>query len=233
MNRNNNFIDNWLKKYPDIKVIRDIKSGKEATVFLVEIDGQLRCLKVYNRIPMAIKANNLYLSGKWFKEPSVRKSITKGNRFSQDLLKKLWIKREYYLLKKLFQKGASLPKVFDYNSNSIIMEYLGTKNLAAPLIKDIDFSPELAKITFDEIIKSIKIFLKNGIVHADLSEFNILWWHHKPFIIDFPQAVDIRVNSNYLNLLNRDIDRVTNFFKKWILINKEEVLCDILNLPSK
>lgn len=224
----NSFIDSWIKKYPDIRIVRDIKSGKEATVFLVEISGQLRCLKVYDRLSMATKADNVYLSGKWFKEPSVRKSITKGNKFSQDLLKKLWVKREYYLLKKLFQKGANLPEVFDYNNNSIIMEYLGTLILAAPLIKDIDFSPRLAKSTFDEIIKSIKIFLENGIVHADLSEFNILWWQDKPFIIDFPQAVDIRSNSNYKILLKRDIENVISFFNKWIPIDEEKIITDII-----
>jgi RIO kinase 1 len=224
----NNFIDSWLKKYPDIKVIRDIKSGKEATVVLVEISGQFRCLKVYNRLSMATKADNVYLSGKWFKESSVRKSITKGNKFSQDLLKKLWIKREFYLLKKLFQKGANLPEVFDYNSNSIMMEYLGTLDLAAPIIKDVDFSPILAKSTFDEIIESIKIFLKNGIVHADLSEFNILWWQDKPFIIDFPQAVDIRSNPNYRILLKRDVENMVSFFSKWISIDKEKVITDII-----
>jgi len=228
VNCKSNFIDSWLKKYPDLKVVRDIKSGKEATVVLIEISGQLKCLKIYNRLSMATKADNVYLSGKWFKEPSVRKSVTKGNKFSQDLLKKLWVKREYYLLKKLFQKGANLPKVFDYNSNSIIMEYLGTVNLAAPLIKDIDFSPKLAKMTFEEIIKSIKIFLKNGIVHADLSEFNILWWQNKPFIIDFPQAVDIRNNQNYEILLKRDIENIVSFFSKWILIDKEKVITDII-----
>lgn len=103
------------------------------------------------------------------------------------------------------------------------MEYLGTVNLAAPLIKDIDFSSGLAKSTFDEIIKSIKIFLKNGIVHADLSEFNILWWQNKPFIIDFPQAVDIRTNSNYKLLLWKDINHIVTFFSKWIPIDKEKI----------
>jgi RIO kinase 1 len=228
VNIKNNFVDNWLKKYPDIKVIRDIKSGKEATVFLIETGGKSRCLKVYNRLSMATKADNVYLSGKWFKEPSVRKSITKGNKFSQDLLKKLWVKREFYLLKKLFQKGANLPEVFDYNSNSIMMEYLGTLNLVAPLIKDIDLSPSLAKSTFNEIVKSIKIFLENGIVHADLSEFNILWWQNKPFIIDFPQAVDIRSNPNYKILLKRDIENVVSFFNKWISTDKEKVITDII-----
>jgi len=228
LNYKNNFIDSWFKKYPDFKVIRNIKSGKEATVFLIETVGQLRCLKVYDRLSMATKANSVYLFGKWFKEPSVRKSITNGNKFSQDLLKKIWVKREYYLLKKLSQKGVNLPKVFDYNNNSIMMEYLGTPNLAAPLIKDIDFSPDLAKLAFDEIIKSIKIFLKNGIVHADLSEFNILWWQEKPFIIDFPQAVDIRSNSNYKLFLWKDINHIVTFFSKWISIDEEKVINDII-----
>jgi len=228
LNFKNNFIDSWLKKYPDLKVIRNIKSGKEATVGLIETGGQLRCLKVYDRLSMATKANSVYLLGKWFKEPSVRKSITNGNKFSQDLLKKLWVKREYYLLKKLSRKGVNLPNVFDYNNNSIMMEYLGTANLAAPLIKDIDFSPELAKIAFDEIIKSIKIFLKNGIVHSDLSEFNILWWQDKPFIIDFPQAVDIRTNPNYKLLLQKDINHIVTFFSKWIPIDEKKIVTDII-----
>jgi RIO kinase 1 len=229
VNRKNNFIDSWLKKYPDLKVIRDIKSGKEATVVLIETGGQLRCIKVYDRLSMATKADIAYLAGKWFKERSVRKSIAKGNKFSDDLLKKLWVKREYYLLKKLSRDGLNLPKVFDYNSNSIMMEYLGTVNLPAPLIKDIDFSVDLAKQTFDEIIQSIKIFLKNGIVHADLSEFNVLWWQDKPFIIDFPQAVDIRTNPNYKLLLWKDVNHLVTFFSKWISINEEKVLADIVS----
>lgn len=228
MNYKNNFIDSWLKKYPDIKIIRNIKSGKEATVFLIETGDQFRCLKVYDRLSMATKANSVYLLVKWFKEPSVRKSITNGNKFSQDLLKKLWVKREYYLLKKLSQKGVNLPKVFDYNNNSIMMEYLGTLNLSAPLIKDIDFSPDLAKLAFDEIIKSIKIFIKNGIVHADLSEFNILWWQDKPFIIDFPQAVDIRSNPNYKLLLRKDINHIVTFFSKWVPLDEEKIISDII-----
>ena len=210
-------------------MIREVKSGKEATVVLVETSGQLRCLKIYNRLSMATKADIAYTAGKWFKEKSVRKSIAKGNKFSKNLLEKLWVKREYYLLKKLSKEGVSLPKVFDYDNDSIMMEYLGTVNLPAPLIKDIDFSVDLAKQTFSKLIQSIKIFLKNGIVHADLSEFNVLWWQDKPFIIDFPQAVDIRTNPNYKLLLWKDVNHLVTFFSKWFSIDEEKVMAEIVS----
>ena len=223
------FLQSWIKKYPDIKYIRDIKSGKEASLILVQIESKLRCIKIYNRLSMAIKGENIYLAGKFYRLLSEKKAVVKRNKFGKNLLKRLWIKREYFLLNKLSSSGALVPHVYDYNQNSIIMEYIGTKNIPAPMIKDVSLTQKEAKKAFVEVIKSIKIFYDNGIVHGDLSEFNILWWHHQPFIIDFPQAIDIRVNSNYLNLLNRDIDRVIHFFKKWILINKEEILSDILN----
>lgn len=228
MNNKRSVVQVWSKKYPGIKLIRDIKSGKEASLVLIEINHGLKCLKIYNRLSMASKSNNEYLSGKWFRQKNTRKAIDKGNKFSHDLLKKLWIKREFYLLKKLYQQKAIVPQVFDYNNDSIIMEYLGDLTLSAPLIKDIDFTQKQAQKAFDLIIESIKIFFKNGIVHADLSEFNILWWQQKPYIIDFPQSIDIRNNLNYKKFLEKDINNIVIFFNKWIPINQKKLMANIL-----
>ena len=225
-------INNWLKKYPDLKVIRDIKSGKEASLVLVVIGGVLRCLKIYNRLSMALKKGSPYLAGKHFRTKSIQKSVSQGNKFGAKLLKRLWVKREFYLLKKLHRLGALVPLVYDFDQNSIIMEYLGTESIAAPLIKDVVFSAESAKSAFESINKSVEIFLQCGIVHADLSEFNIIWWHDLPYIIDFPQSVDIRTNPNYQTLLVRDVRNIVLFFSQWILINGEQIIAEMLTSPS-
>lgn len=221
--------DYWLKKYPDLKIIRDIKSGKEATVVLIQVGNELRCLKIYNRLSMATKGENIYLAGKHFRRSSEKRATEKGNKFGKDLLKKLWIKREFYLLSKLFKAGVTVPKVFDYNQNSMMMEYFGDSSTPAPLIKDVALTKEQATVALDQLTSSIKTFYQRGIVHGDLSEFNILWWQDKPYIIDFPQAIDIRTNPNYMTLLERDIANVVKFFEKWFLIDEEKVKTEIIS----
>lgn len=222
-------VDYWLKKYPDLKIIRDIKSGKEATVVLIQVGNELRCLKIYNRLSMATKGENIYLAGKHFRRSSEKRATEKGNKFGKDLLKKLWIKREFYLLSKLFKAGATVPKVFDFNQNSIMMEYLGDSTTPATLIKDVALTKEQATVVFDQIVNSITTFYQKGVVHGDLSEFNILWWQDKPYIIDFPQAIDIRTNLNYMTLLDRDIGNIVKFFEKWFSIDIEKIKAKIIS----
>lgn len=216
----------WSKKYPDIQVIKNIKSGKEADCFLVQIKEKLYCLKSYkNRSLSTTTGNSVYLSGRWYRHPSQKRSVDKGNKFGKDLIRKLWTKREYYMLKKFHNLGANVPEVFDFNNNSILMEYLGEASLPAPLIKDVILDERQSNKVFTQIINSIKTFYECGIVHGDLSEFNILWWQNEPYIIDFPQAIDIRNNPNANDLLLRDITNVCKFFKK---NNEKEIFTNIV-----
>ena len=219
-------IETWSKNYPDICVVKNIKSGKEADCFLVRVKEDLFCLKSYKDRPLSTTAgNNIYLAGKWFRNPSQKKSVDKGNKYGKDLIRKLWTKREYYMLKKFHSLDANVPEVFDFNNNSILMEYLGDSSIPAPLLKDANLKEKQLNEVFTQIINSIKTFYKCGIVHGDLSEFNILWWQNKPYIIDFPQAIDVRNNLNANELLLRDVTNVCKFFK---INNENEIFTDIV-----
>lgn len=202
----------------------EIKSGKEATVFLVASNNLRYALKVYKDPEQrSFSRKETYLEGKFYKKHSVRKAIEKGNRFSKKYLHTSWIKREFDILRKLNEVGALTPKVYDWTDNSILMEFFGIEKLSAPRLIEVELTNEQAQDAFDTIIDNVKIFLEVGIVHSDLSAYNILWFNNNPVIIDFPQAVDITQNPNTESLLKRDLDNVMSYFEKYIEIDRDEV----------
>jgi RIO kinase 1 len=206
-----NVLNEWAKKYPSLVIVGIIKSGKEADVWKVLIREKPYALKVYN--PMVqLSTKEQYIEGQWINEPSLRKAVKQKTKVGKTLQQRLWTKREYYLIKKLFEKGAIVPEVFDYTDNAILVQYLGDENGFAPRLIDIELSDSLKTQTLVEIEANIKLFLDNGIVHGDLSAYNILWWDGKPWIIDFPQSIDIRHNPNWKQFYERDVQNIKNYF---------------------
>jgi serine/threonine-protein kinase RIO1 len=105
-----------------------------------------------------------------------------------------------------------VPAVYDYTDQAILMQYLGTEQLPAPRLSDVMLDDSI-KVTVQTAIEaSMQLFLDNGIVHADLSSYNILWWENKPWVIDFPQAADIRHNPNWQELYDRDLRNIRSYF---------------------
>ena len=205
-----NICSEWVKKYPSFEVVGTIKSGKEANVWLVQIKEIPYALKVYD--PMAqLSTKGQYTEGQWINESSLRKAVKQKTKIGKTLQQKLWTKREYYLLKKLFEQGAIVPEVFDYTDNTILMQYLGDEIGFAPRLIDIELSVSVKTQILVEIEASIKLFLDNGIVHGDLSAYNILWWDGKPWVIDFPQAVDVRHNPNWKQFYERDMQNIKKY----------------------
>lgn len=205
-----NIHSEWIKKYPSFKVVGKIKSGKEADVWQVIINEKSFALKIYEP-QVQISTKGQYTEGQWLNEPSLRKAIKQKTKIGKTLQQKLWTKREYYLLKKLYEQGAIVPEAFDYTDNAILMQYLGDETGPAPRLIDIKLSDSVKSQILATIITSIKLFLNNGIVHGDLSAYNILWWDDKPWIIDFPQAVDIRHNPNWQQFYERDMQNIQSY----------------------
>ena len=200
----------WIKKYPSFKVVSAIKSGKEADVLKVRIKEKPYALKVYK--PMIyLSTKEQYTEGQWINEPSLRKAIKQRTKVGKTLQQRLWIKREYYLLKKLFRQGAIVPEVFDYTDSAILMQFLGDENGFAPRLVDIELSDDIKAQVLAEVKANVKLFLDNGIVHGDLSAYNILWWDSKPWVIDFPQAVDVRHNHNWKLFYERDLQNIDKY----------------------
>lgn len=209
-------IDQVNKLGHKIEMLSNIKSGKEATVYRVMLDDKLVAMKVYkNPEEINFKNSKEYLAGKFYKKPSERRAVEKNNKFAKKLIHKNWVKREFFMLEKLFNNGALIPKPILQVENAIFMELLGDINTVAPRLCDIKLSKEEAEKAFDLIINNIKIFWDLGIVHADLSEYNILWWKDNPYIIDFPQSIDVRTHPNSKEIFDRDLKNITKYFSKY------------------
>lgn len=203
------------RKGIELHLVRRLTSGKEATVYVVTDEDNLYALKVYkDYATRAFKRNENYLAGKYVRRPSERKAMQKRSRLGKNLIHRLWIKREFYLLKKLFEAEADVPEPIYMTHNAILMEYIGNKNYPAQLLRGIRLDKTEAKKVYKNILKNIDIFYKNGIVHGDLSEYNILYANGKIYVIDFPQAVDIRNNPNAEEMLKRDIENVEKWYNK-------------------
>lgn len=217
-------IEQLEKKNHSIKVLSIIKSGKEAMVYKVLFDNLVAALKLYkNRGIRSFRNIDPYIKGKFVKSPNMRKAILQKNKVGKDFVQKGWVKREYNMLSKLYDVGCSLPKPLEFTTNALVMEYLGDEINVAPIIKSIELSGDEARVSFDIVIKNMQLFLDNGIVHSDLSEFNILYWKDKPYIIDFPQSVNIKENPNAEQMLLRDCHNVCKYFSKFIEVDEQKV----------
>lgn len=207
-----------------------IRSGKEAVIYSVEMGREHFALKVYkNPEERAFQKQNVYLEGKYYDKPSVRKAVAKGNRFAKKFTHGSWVKREYSLLKHLNKLGAAVPKVYDWTPGSILMEFIGSGIKPAPRLVDTRLSSKEAARAYKTVLDTMHLLLRAGVVHSDLSAYNILWWKQRPYIIDFPQAIDICQNPNVEKLLKRDVHNVVKYFQKYVAINSGEAYNALAN----
>lgn len=215
MNQLDKSLLDFSKKKIKLEIIREIKSGKEATVFLVSWNDSLYALKVYkDNSHTSFNRYAVYREGKFIKHNSHRRALEKKTAFGRRLLEASRTDLEYQMLENLFLSGANVPQTFSFTDNSILMQYVGDFDIAAPKIKDVILSSEQTQELYERVLKNIEIFRENGIVHGDLSEFNILFWNDEIYIIDFPQAIDMRTNPNADDLYLRDLENIKKFFKK-------------------
>jgi RIO kinase 1 len=202
---------------------KKIRQGKEATVFVVSFQGKPLALKVYIDPKLrAFQNDQEYTEGKFYRKLSERRALAKRNRFGKAMLHKNWVRREFFLLNKLAKLGAIVPKVYDWTPESILMEFIGG-DYVAPRLVDIKLDETTSKFAMESILGDIERLLECGVVHSDLSAYNILWWQNKPWIIDFPQAIDVRRNPHKEELLKRDLDNVVQHFYKYFDVDLEKI----------
>lgn len=205
-----------------LEVLSEVKSGKEATVFAVKLDGQLLAMKLY-RENTNLSTKNEYLQGNFYKTRSHQKSVKTKNKFGKSLVQNNWIQREFKILTKLFTKNADVPKPILQVENAIFMDFVGDIDSPAARLNDVTLDDLQAKAAFESVIKNIKIFLEIGIIHGDLSAYNILWWNDKIWIIDFPQAIDTRQNEGKEEFLYRDLQNMVAYFQQYFEVDVDEV----------
>jgi RIO kinase 1 len=192
------------------EVIRPLKSGKEATVYLVRSGGHTRCAKVYRDMAQrSFQRRAQYQEGRKVRGSRQARAMSKSTRFGRREQEAAWKNAEVDALYKLVSAGVRVPKPFGYFNDTLLME-LVTDGAGdpAPRLGDIELSPEVAREYHRILMQQIVRMLSIGLIHGDLSEFNVLVGPDGPVIIDLPQVVNAAGNNGALAMLERDVNNI-------------------------
>lgn len=202
------------------EILHIVKSGKEATVYCCRAHPSqgvpYLAAKVYRaRNNRGFKNDAVYQEGRTVTDQRMRRALKNKSSFGRDAQFSLWLAHEFELLQTLYQAGSAIPKPIAYNSQVILMEYLGDQQEPAPALYNVDLAPDEVYPVFELLMDNIHLWLKHNVIHGDLSAYNILYWQGQVTVIDFPQAVDPRFNSHAFTLLARDIENVCKYVARF------------------
>jgi RIO kinase 1 len=206
-------------------VIRQLMSGKEATVYVVRCGEETRCAKVYKEAnKRSFRQSVDYTEGRKVKSSRQARAMAKGSKYGKQAQEEAWQSAEVDALYRLAAAGVRVPTPYQFYEGVLIMDLVAdAEGNAAPRLNDIVFTAEEARLHHHTLLKEVVRMLCAGIVHGDLSEFNILLSESGPVIIDLPQAVDAAGNNHAMSMLERDVRNLADFFGQFApeLLNTE------------
>jgi len=199
------------------EVVTQLMSGKEATVYIVEAQGQLLCAKVYKDANQrSFKHKTDYTEGRRVRNSRRSRAMEKSSKYGRKEREEEWQNTEVEAMYRIAAAGVRIPQIHNYVESVLLMELVvDEEGNAAPRLHDVELSKEQANEYFLFLIGEAVRMLCSGIIHGDLSEYNILLGKNGPVIIDFPQAVDASGNNNASKIFERDITAVTAFFSRF------------------
>ena len=199
------------------EVLRPLMSGKEAEVYLVLSYGEECVAKVYKNAEFrSFQHRAEYIEGRRVRNSREQRAMDKGSRHGRAMTEEAWRSAEADAIYQLHAAGVRVPEPYEFIEGVLVMELVKDETgEPAPRLVDRRFSPEEANEVFQVVLREVVKMLCAGIVHADLSDFNILMGTDGPVLIDFPQAVDPAHNQNARKLLLRDLKNLTSFLGRY------------------
>ncbi|PKM04692.1 MAG: serine protein kinase RIO [Gammaproteobacteria bacterium HGW-Gammaproteobacteria-6] len=199
------------------EVIRPLMSGKEAAVFVVRCGNEIRCAKVYKEASKrSFKQAVLYQEGRKVRNSRRARAMEKASKFGRSQQEDAWINTEVDALYKLDAAGVRVPKPFGCFEGVLLMELVtDDEGGVAPRLNDVSMSEEQALEDHAQVMEYVKLMLCAGLVHGDLSEFNVLVDAYGPVIIDLPQVVDAAANNNARMMLQRDVRNMSEYYGQY------------------
>lgn len=199
------------------EVLRQLMSGKEAVVYVVRCGEEVRCAKVYKDADhRSFRQAALYQEGRKVKNSRQARAMQKGTRYGRQVQEEAWQHVEVDTLYRLAAAGVRVPRAYGFFQGVVLMELLTDANgNAAPRLNDVVLGEALARTYHAALMQEIVRMLCAGVIHGDLSEFNVLVDAGGPVIIDLPQAVDAAGNNNAAAMLQRDADNLTTYFSRF------------------
>ena len=199
------------------EVIRQLMSGKEAAVYVVRCGSEIRCAKVYKEAEQrSFKQAVNYREGRKVRNARRARAMEKGSRFGRNQQEEIWQTAEVDALYRLADADVRVPKPYGCFDGVLLMELItNDQGEVAPRLSDVSMDPDQALQDHAIVMKYVMRMLAAGIVHGDLSEFNILLNEKGPVIIDLPQAVDATANNHAKSMLARDINNITDYYAQF------------------
>ncbi len=198
-------------------VVRQLMSGKEAQVYVVRCGEETRCAKVYKAATQrSFRQAVDYTENRRVKNSRQARAMAKGTRFGRQAQEAAWQSAEVDALYRLAAAGVRVPRPFNFHDGVLLMELVAdAQGDAAPRLNDVELGPEEARAHHAALIREVVRMLCAGVVHGDLSEFNILLAEDGPVIIDLPQAVDAAGNNHASRMLLRDVANLRAYFGRF------------------
>lgn len=212
-----------------VDVLAQVKGGKEANVYRCRAHpragGGLVAAKVYRPRRLRNLANDrLYREGRPVltadgrpvktTDHRILRAIGKKTAFGLEVKHTSWLMYEYATLEQLHRAGGAVPEPLGANENAILMGYRGDEREAAPTLQEVSLGRREARSLFAEALRNVELLLSLGLVHGDLSAYNILYWEGAITLIDFPQVTSVHGNPSARTILDRDLRRVGEYFAR-------------------
>ena len=198
-------------------VVRQLMSGKEAMVFVVRVGGDARCAKIYKEADRrSFRQAVDYTENRKTKNSRQARAMAKGTRYGRQSQERAWQSAEVDALHRLAAAGVRVPRPYNFHEGVLLMELVtDAEGNAAPRLNDVELSAGEARDFHRRLIGEVVRMLCAGVIHGDLSEFNVLAAADGPVIIDLPQALDAAGNNHAPAMLERDVANLRNFFGRF------------------
>jgi RIO kinase 1 len=193
------------------EVVRQLKSGKEASVYAVRCGTEVRCAKVYKDMAQrSFQKRAQYQEGRKTRGSRDTRAMAKSSRYGRKEQETAWKSTEVDALYQLVAAGVRVPRPHGFFSGVLLMEMVtDATGDCAPRLGEVALPPDLAREYHAFMMQQIVRMLCTGLIHGDLSEFNVLMSADGPVIIDLPQAVNAASNNNAFAMLERDVNNIT------------------------
>ncbi len=199
------------------EVVSRLMSGKEADVYVVKSKGELCCAKVYKDArKRSFSQLAQYQEGRKGRNSRQARAMQKNTKYGRKETEEAWKNAEVDALRTLAEAGVRVPQVYNYIAGVLLMEYVvDADGNAAPRLNDLRITGAKAREYHRELMREIVLMLCAGIIHGDLSEYNVLVGRDGLVVIDLPQAINAAGNNNARSMLERDVENITAYFGRF------------------